>query len=295
MPCRRSYCIGTRLSVSMVPSLSSSQTLLAQRYSLRREIGLGATSRVFLADDLATGLAVAVKVLHPELIASTTAARFRREISFLQQLRHPNLLPVLDSGDDAERLFFVMPYVDGETLTTRLARVGCLALDEAVRILRSVADGVDYAHARGIIHRDIKPGNILLDPPRVLLCDFGIGRAIFPGDGDVLSSSGLVIGTCAYMSPEQAGGDRVIDSRADIYGLGCVAFEMLTGETPFPGSTSQATLWRHVTEPPRSVRSVRPDVPASVEAAVHAAMAKNPDDRPQTAAAFVASLDVERG
>ena len=271
---------------------SSTLTRLASRYELRREIGRGSTACVYLADDLSTGSPVAVKVLHPELATSTSVARFRREIQLLTGLRHSSLLPVLDWGDEFGGLFLVMPYVDGETLTARLARIGQFSLHDLIGITRPIAAGVDYAHERGIIHRDIKPGNILLDGNRVLLCDFGIARAMVPAPSQSVSSSGLVIGTSEYMSPEQAGGDQHVDARADIYALGCVAFEMLTGEVPFAGSTSQIVIRRHLTELPRSIRSVRSDVPDYVERAVHAAMAKDPSDRPPTASAFVDLLDV---
>ena len=271
----------------------ASITLLASRYALRRQIGHGATSRVYLADDLETGTPVAVKILHPELAVSTTAARFRREIRFLTELRHPNLLPILDSGDDGDLLFLVTPHVSGESLATRLARVGKLELAEAIGMLRAIAAGLDYAHEHGVVHRDIKPANILLGE-RVLLCDFGIARALLPTAGDQVSSSGLVIGTLEYMSPEQAGGDRPIDGQADIYALGCVAFEMLVGEPPFTGPSSQVLIGRHLREPPRPIRSVRPDAPPSFERAIHAAMSKEPRSRPRSGAAFVAMMeDVE--
>jgi eukaryotic-like serine/threonine-protein kinase len=277
--------------VKRVVDLSLFPQVIAGRYTLRGEIGHGGMARVYLADDLATGTTVAVKILHPELAASTSAVRFRREILFLAQLRHPNLLPVLDSGEDSDLLYFVMPYVAGETLTARLAREGPLALDEALEVIRAVGRGVDYAHEHGVIHRDIKPANILLDGSHVLLCDFGIARALLRTANDVFSSSGLVVGTLEYMSPEQAGAGDVIDGRADIYALGCVAFEMLTGELPFRGQTPQVIIGRHLTEPPRSIRSVRPDVPVHVERAIHAAMAKAPARRPQTAGAFIDLLD----
>jgi eukaryotic-like serine/threonine-protein kinase len=265
-------------------------TLLNSRYRLRQEIGRGGMAQVYLADDIATGELVAVKILRPELTASTDEKRFLREIRLLASLRHPNLVPVLDSGKEGDTLFLVMSYVDGETLRARLERDGTLDVEESIRILKALADGIDYAHSQGVIHRDIKPGNVLLSRDRVLLCDFGIARALVPVDDASVSSSGLVIGTAAYLSPEQAIDGRRIDGRADIYALGCVAFELLTGEVPFDGLNSQVVIGRHLTEPPRPIRSVRPDVPAHVETAVHAAMAKKPSDRPSSAAKFVEML-----
>ena len=271
-----------RSLVSSVPG-----TLLASRYALRQEIGRGGMARVYLADDRATETVVAVKILHPELAASASAGRFRREIRLLEQLRHPSLVPVFDSGEDDDLLFLVMPYICGETLRSRLARERQISLADSIAILRPVANGIDYAHQHGVIHRDIKPSNILLDGTRVLLCDFGIARALIPVAGENLSSSGIAIGTLSYMSPEQALGEQFVDGQVDIYALGCVAFEMLTGEVAFSGSDSQIVIGRHLTETPRPIRSVRPDVPGDVEHAIHSAMAKDPAHRPKTATSLV--------
>jgi eukaryotic-like serine/threonine-protein kinase len=278
------------LSGEMRPSLDLLNDALAGRYRVLRELGRGGMGRVFVADDLRRGGSVAVKVLHPEFAAILGATRFHREIEILSRLSHPSIVPVLDSDEAGALLYLVMPYVAGETLGQRLEREGHLSLDAVLRIAGHVAEAIDYAHSRGIIHRDIKPANILLSNERAIVCDFGVARAIDRAALEPISSSGLVLGTPAYMSPEQAMGRSELDAGCDIYALGCVIYEMLTGVQPFTGSTSQAIIARHIHEPPQSMRVVRADLPEKMERAVFAAMAKDPRARPQSGGELVREL-----
>ncbi len=261
---------------------------LAPRYDLHRQIGRGAMATVYFAIDRELEREVAVKVLRPEFAATVEVARFHREIRFLATLQHPNILPVLDSGESSRLLYFSMPFAQGPTLREWIDDHGLLPIDQACRIIEHVAAAMDHAHERNIVHRDIKPANIVFHEEQTLVCDFGIGRAIDNAGGERLSSTGLVIGTPDYMSPEQARGEMHIDGRVDIYALGCVANEMLTGEPPFTGATPQAVIARHVSQPPRSLRLVRPEIPEALEQAVTWALAKDPNDRPRNGAAMVA-------
>jgi serine/threonine-protein kinase len=243
--------------------------------------------RVYRADDLVRGGEVAIKVLRPELAAALGHDRFLREIRILGRLHHPNILPLLDSREGGGSLYSVSPYIAGSSLERRLAREGSLPLEEVVRIAHDVAAALDYAHRHDVIHRDIKPGNVLLAQDRAIVCDFGIARAVELAGGDrLVSSSGFALGTPAYMSPEQATAGA-IDSRCDVYGLGCVLYEMLAGEPPFTGPTAQAVLARSLSGEFRPVRTVRPDLPAAAEAAIRSALASDPDRRPRTAAQLV--------
>ncbi len=257
---------------------------------------------MYLARDLKHDRAVAVKVLRPELAASLGAERFLREIRIAAGLTHPHILPVHDSGEAAGLLYYVMPYVEGESLRNRLRREGPLPIDDALRFAREVADALAYAHSQGVVHRDVKPGNILLVGGHAVVADFGIataagaraggaGRTGRAAEGDTLTELGLAIGTPAYMSPEQAGGRGSVDGRSDLYSLGCVLFEMLTGAPPFTGPTPQAVLARHSTDPAPPVRAVRPSVPIQVDEAVTKALAKLPADRFPTALQFEQALD----
>ena len=274
----------------MIRDLQPLRDALAGRYRVEREIGRGAMATVYRAEPVDGEGTVAIKLLRSELSFALGADRFHREVEILGRLRHPGIVPVLDSAEAGRLLYLIMPYVPGENLRTRLDREGQLPLPLALSIASELAAALDYAHRERIVHRDIKPENVLLDGARALICDFGLARAIDRAALEPLSSSGLVIGTPAYMSPEQAMGQEPVGTASDIYGLGCVMFEMLTGELPFPGPTRQAVIARHLTDPPRSMRTVRPDLPEYVEWAVAAALAKSPHDRPASGAELLRRL-----
>jgi eukaryotic-like serine/threonine-protein kinase len=263
---------------------------LADRYRVTRELGRGAMATVFLADNLETGDQVAIKVLRPELAVALGPTRFHREIEILTRLRHPQIVQMLDSGEAKQLLYLVMPYVAGENLRSRQQRDGPLPLPAVLSIAGDIAEAIDHAHLEGILHRDIKPENVLLVGDRALVCDFGLARALDRAAVEPLSSSGLVLGTPAYMSPEQAMGLPEITGACDVYALGCVIFEMLTGELPFTGPTAQAVIARHLLEPPRSIRVVRPDLTERVDAAVVAALSKEPEARPGSGGELVRRL-----
>jgi serine/threonine-protein kinase len=269
-------------------------TALADRYTIERLIGEGGMARVFLARDLRHNRRVALKVLRPDLGAVVGVERFQAEIEVTANLQHPNLLPLFDSGEAGDLLFYVMPYVEGESLRARIDREKQLPVDEAVRLASAVGGALDYAHRHGVIHRDLKPENILLHDGQPLVADFGIALAISKASGARITQTGISLGTPQYMSPEQATGDRVIDGRTDIYSLGALTYEMLTGEPPHVGSTSQAVIARVLTERPRSIRATRPSVPAYVEAAVEKALEKMPADRWPTAREFSEALSGAR-
>jgi eukaryotic-like serine/threonine-protein kinase len=263
---------------------------LADRYRLEREIGAGGMATVYLAHDLKHHRRVAVKVLRPELGAVLGVERFLAEIQVTATLQHPHLLPLFDSGEVDGLLFYVMPYVEGESLRARLERERQFPVEEAVRITLSVASALDYAHRHGVIHRDLKPENILLHDGQPLVADFGIALAVSNAGGGRVTQTGLSLGTPQYMSPEQATGDSIIDGRSDIYSLAAVLYEMLTGEPPHVGATSQAVIARLLTEKPRSVRAGRPTVPPHVDAAVERALQKLPADRFGTVKEFADML-----
>ena len=265
-------------------------TSLAGRYTLERELGRGGMATVFLARDLKHQREVALKVLDPELGAVLGAERFLSEIRVTANLQHPNLLPLFDSGEADGLLYYVMPYVEGESLRARLDREKQLRVDEAVRIAVAVANALGYAHQHGVIHRDLKPENILLQAGQPVIADFGIALAVSNAGGQRVTQTGLSLGTPQYMSPEQATGDRAIDGRTDIYSLGAVLYEMLTGEPPHVGSTAQAIIARLMTEKPRPVRVTRDTVPEHIELAVEIALAKLPADRFPTAFEFANAL-----
>jgi serine/threonine-protein kinase len=269
-------------------------TALADRYTIERLIGEGGMARVFLARDLRHNRRVALKVLRPDLGAVVGVERFQAEIEVTANLQHPNLLPLFDSGEAGDLLFYVMPYVEGESLRARIDREKQLPVDEAVRLASAVAGALDYAHRHGVIHRDLKPENILLHDGQPLVADFGIALAISKASGARITQTGISLGTPQYMSPEQATGDRVIDGRTDIYSLGALTYEMLTGEPPHAGSTSQAIIARVLTERPRGIRATRPSVPLYVEAAVEKALEKMPADRWSTAREFSEALSGTR-
>lgn len=277
----------------MVVTVERLRTVLAERYAVGRELGRGGMATVYLAHDLKHGRQVAIKVLRPELAESLGPGRFLREIRIASRLTHPNILPVHDSGTADGLLFYVTPYVAGESLGERLRRDGPLPLGDAVRITREIADALAYAHAEDIVHRDIKPGNILLEAGHAVVADFGLARAIHAAAADDLSSAGLALGTPLYMSPEQSSGGDQIDGRSDVYSLGCVLYEMLAGEPPFSGPSAQAITAKHLQLPPPSLRTVRPNVPVPIEAAINRALEKVPAERFQTAQEFAEALTTD--
>jgi serine/threonine-protein kinase len=264
---------------------------LRDRYAFERELGRGGMATVWLARDLRHDRPVALKVLHPELAASLGPERFQREIRVAARLQHPHVLTVLDSGEAGGRLWFTMPYVQGESLRERLTRERQLPVDDALRVAREAAQALQYAHEQNVIHRDIKPENLLLTRDgNTLVADFGIARALGAGSDEKLTETGLVVGTPAYMSPEQAAGDRGVDARTDVYSLAAVLYEMLAGEPPYTGATTQAMLVKRLTEPVPSVRAVRPTVADGVDQAIRRALAPVPADRHPTVAEFARVL-----
>jgi serine/threonine-protein kinase len=269
---------------------------LADRYRIERELGRGGMATVYLAHDLRHDRPVALKVLEPDLAAALGPERFQREIRVAARLQHPHILTVYDSGEVApdhegpRLLWFTMPYVEGESLRDRLRREHQLSIDDAIRITREAASGLDYAHRHGIVHRDVKPENVLLTSDGdVLVADFGIARALGSAD-EALTQTGLAVGTPAYMSPEQAAGERELDPRTDVYSLGCVLYEMLAGEPPYTGPTAQAVLAKRFHEPIPSVRRGRPGVPETVDLAIQRALATVPADRFRTPAELAQAL-----
>ena len=263
----------------------------SDRYRVERELGSGGMATVYLAQDLKHQRTVAIKVLRPELAASLGTERFLREIEIAARLDHPHVLPLYDSGESAGLLYYVMPFVEGESLRDRLEREGQLPVEDAIRITREVADALSAAHRTGIIHRDIKPENILLSGGHARVADFGIARALSVAGGARLTSSGVAIGTPAYMSPEQAAGQENLDARSDLYALGCVLYEMLAGETPHSGPTAQSIMVKRLTEPVPRLSGLRETVSPALERVVHRILSKSPADRPASAASLIEELD----
>src|SRR2546426_649056 len=245
---------------------------------------------VYLARDLKHGRRVAIKVLRPEIAAALGPERFLREIEVAARLTHPHILPLHDSGEAAGFLYYVMPYIESESLRDRLEREGQLPLEEALRITREVASALGYAHSHDVVHRDIKPENILLSGGEAVVADFGIARAITQAGGRGLTETGISVGTPAYMSPEQASGGGPIDGRSDVYSLACVLYEMLAGEPPYTWPRAQVVIAKRFTDPVPSVRRLRETIPPAVDAAITKALAKAPADRFATAAEFVEAL-----
>jgi len=275
----------------MTDILTRLNTALEGRYVVERELGAGGMATVYLARDLRHDRPVALKVLRPELAAILGGERFLQEIRTTANLQHPHILPLHDSGEADGSVFYVMPYVQGETLRDRITREKHLPVEDAIRIAREVASALDYAHRHGVVHRDIKPENILLHDGSALVADFGIALAVSRSDGGTrMTETGMSLGTPHYMSPEQAMGQREITPRSDVYALGCVAYEMLAGDPPFTGSTAQAIVARVVTEQPRALTIQRHTIPPHVEAAVFKALEKLPADRFATAAEFAEAL-----
>ncbi len=257
---------------------------LSDRYTLEREVGAGGMATVFLARDIKHDRAVALKVLRPELSSAMGTDRFPREIRLVASFNHPHILSLYDSGESGGFLYYVMPFVEGESLAERLKREHRLPIADAVRILGEVTDALAYAHERGVVHRDIKPANVLLSGRHAVVADFGVAKALSASAGDQLTTVGIAVGTPQYMAPEQAMGEADVDARVDVYAVGCLAFEMLTGEPPFAGRTAQATLSAHVMEPPADPREKRPEVPPALAELVLKCLAKQPGDRWQSAA-----------
>jgi serine/threonine-protein kinase len=268
------------------------QHALGSSDRLERELGQGGMSTVYLADDLKHDRKVAVKVLRPELAAALGADRFTREIRIAARLQHPHILPLLDSGQAEGFLYYVMPYVDGQSLRDRLGRQGELPVHEAVRLLVEITDALAFAHAQGVVHRDIKPDNILLSGRHALVMDFGVAKAVSEATGrHSLTTAGVALGTPAYMAPEQATADPNLDHRVDIYAVGVMGYELLTGRTPFAGLSPQRMLAAHVTEEPAPLSRYRPSLSPALQSVVMRCLAKHPADRWQTAQELLTQLE----
>ena len=275
----------------LLDSLARLTDALASRYRIERELGAGGMARVYLARDLKHDREVALKVLRPELAAALGAGRFLQEIRISARLDHPHILTLIDSGETEGFVWYVLPYVRGETLRARLQREKQLSIDEALRITAQVASALDYSHRQGVIHRDIKPENILLHEGEAVVADFGIALAVREAGGKRLTETGISLGTPEYMSPEQATGTGELDSRTDVYSLGAMVYEMLAGEPPLTGPTALAVIAKLMTERPTRIRTVRGTVPESVDEAIAKALAKVPADRFTSVAEFRAALD----
>src|SRR5688572_21860465 len=280
------------LAESMSAVSESFARSVADRYRVERELGRGGMATVYLAEDLKHRRWVAIKLLSPEVGAKIGAERFRREIEIAARLAHPHIVTLHDSGIAGERLFYVMPYIDGESLRDKLDRDGPLPLEDALRLAREIASALGYAHRHGLIHRDIKPGNVLLSDGIALVADFGIARVTGAEDSGGLTSIGTTLGTPAYMAPEQISASVEIDGRADIYSLGCLLYELLAGQPPFSG-TFQSLVHQHLSVAPRPVTDWRPDVPPGVAAAIAKSLAKQPADRHATATSFAEALTTD--
>src|SRR5687768_4056167 len=264
---------------------------LADRYRIERELGQGGMATVYLAAELKHKRKVALKVLKPELAAVLGADRFVQEITTTAALQHPHILPLFDSGTADGFLYYVMPFIQGETLRDKLNRETQLGVDEAVRIVTDVADALHYAHSQGVVHRDIKPENILLANGRPMVADFGIALALSAAAGGRMTETGLSLGTPHYMSPEQATAEKEITARSDIYSLASVLYEMLAGEPPHMGNSAQQIIMKIIADTPRPVTELRKSVPGQVAAAVAQALEKLPADRFASAAEFAAALE----
>ena len=267
---------------------------VGDRYAVERELGRGGMATVYLARDRKHDRPVAIKIVHPDIVDSETAQRFLREIQILSRLQHPHILALLDSGSTNEahpRPFYVMPYVDGETLRQRLTREGPLPLPEALRLVGEAGEAIHYAHTQGLVHRDVKPENILLSQGHALVADFGIARAAGVAAGNRLTRTGLSIGTPQYMSPEQIGGEPEVDARADQYSLACVLYELLAGQPPFTGPSVGAVLSRQVLDPVPPLTTLRPGLPGSIRRAIERALAKTPADRFENVLEFLAAVE----
>jgi eukaryotic-like serine/threonine-protein kinase len=259
------------------------------RYDIEREIGRGGNARIFLAKD-ANGRVVALKILHPELLVSVAADRFLREIKLASRLDHPHIARLLDSGELEWLVYYVMSFVEGPTLRERLDGCPCLPISEILRLASDLLDALDHAHGHGIIHRDVKPANVVLSADGAVLLDFGIARAVVASGTDQLTRSGIAVGTSTYMSPEQITAVADIDHRCDLYSLGCVLYECLSGQVPFMNRNEAVVLQLHLTQPAPDVRKLRPDTPTDLALAVLKAMAKTPENRWPSAMAMREAL-----
>lgn len=275
----------------MVEAPSSLRAALADRYRIDGEIGRGGMATVYGADDLRHGRRVAIKVLRPELAANLGTERFLREIGIAARLTHPHIVPLLDSGTADGMLYYVAQFVAGGSLRNRLKTEGPLPVRDALRITEEVGAGLDFAHRSGIVHRDVKPENILFTDGHAVLTDFGIARTYFAARGDFRTDEGLVVGTPEYMSPEQAAGETDLTSASDIYSLACVVYEMLTGKPPFSGGAAHLIIARHMSEVPPSARMTRPEVPEGAVRALARALAKDPRERFASVGAFITALE----
>ncbi len=267
----------------MADDIERLREALSGQYEIQSEVGSGGMATVYLARDLKHEREVAVKVLRPELAAALGPDRFPREIKIVARLQHPHILPLYDSGESVGFLYYVMPFVEGESLRAKLDREGELPVRDAVRILREVVDALSYAHDKGVMHRDIKPDNVMLAGKHAMVMDFGVAKAVSDAGGEKLTTVGVAVGTPKYMSPEQATGASHLDQRSDVYSIGILGYELLTGDPPFSGKTTQAILAAHVIEPPKDIRSTRPAVPQGLSDALMKCLEKNPADRWQSA------------
>jgi len=263
---------------------------LSARYSLERELGRGGMATVYLARDLQAGRPVAIKVMHPDLATALDSERFLREMGIAASLAHPLIVPLVDSGNAGGVPYYVMPYVEGESLYQRLQRERRLSLDDALQITHDVAAALGHAHSRGVLHRDVKPENILLAGGQALVADFGLARAIGAAEYRRLTETGVIVGTLYYMSPEQLREARDLDQRADIYSLGCILYEMLSGGPPYTGRSLKEVATRILRAPVPSVLRVKPSVPAAVDQAISRALAKSAAERFGTMEEFSAAL-----
>jgi serine/threonine protein kinase len=265
--------------------------VLKDRYAVMRPLGAGGMATVYLAEDLMYQRRVAIKVLHPELSVTIAANRFLREIRLTAKLQHPHILTLIDSGDIDGILYYVMPYVDGVSLRKKLSDRQLMPLEEVIHTASRLASALDHAHRRGVIHRDIKPENILFQDGHPILADFGVALAVGSATEEQLTKSGLAVGTPAYMSPEQAAGMRQLDGRSDVYSLACVLYEMLIGTPLFTATTPRTVLASQMAGSLPSVRAERPEVPGSIEAVLHRALARRPVDRHASAAELESALE----
>src|SRR4051812_10658652 len=270
------------------------QDALGTGYELDRELLGGGMSRVFVAKDKALGRTIVVKVLPPDLAAGVNRERFRREIQLAAQLQHPHIVQLLSAGESGELLWYTMPYIDGESLRAAIERKKTFTVKEVTRILHDVLDALAHAHKRGVVHRDIKPANILTQGSHALVTDFGVAKALsaaLPGAGVGFTTAGMAIGTPSYMAPEQLAGDPTADHRIDLYAAGLLAYELLSGQSPFAGPSPRETMAAQLTRDPKPLHEVNPAVPASMSSLIMRLLAKDPDDRPASADAVLDDLD----